>query len=115
MLVTTLGYDDYRGVTALGRITAGRISAGQSLARLTTDGQKLPERARYLYVHQGLQRMEVNEAAAGEIIALAGLEGIGIGETLAGSGKSGGITSHSCRGTDRTHDLQYQQLTLCRT
>ncbi len=83
MLVTTLGYDDYRGVTALGRITAGKITAGQPLARLTTDGQNLPERARYLYVHQGLQRVEVTEAGAGEIIALAGLEGIGIGETLA--------------------------------
>jgi GTP-binding protein len=83
MLVTTLGYDDYRGVTALGRITAGRIIAGQPLARLTTDGQNLPERARYLYVHQGLQRVEVESASAGEIIALAGLEGIGIGETLA--------------------------------
>jgi GTP-binding protein len=83
MLVTTLGYDDYRGVTALGRISAGRITAGQPLARLTTDGQNLAERARYLYIHQGLQRVEVTEASAGEIIALAGLEGIGIGETLA--------------------------------
>jgi GTP-binding protein len=83
MLVTTLGYDDYRGVTALGRISAGRITVGQPLARLTTDGQNLAERARYLYVHQGLQRIEVESAAAGEIIALAGLEGIGIGETLA--------------------------------
>ncbi len=63
MLVTTLGYDDYRGVTALGRITAGRIIAGQPLARLTTDGQNLPERARYLYVHQGLQRVEVKKPA----------------------------------------------------
>ncbi|MBN2256662.1 MAG: translational GTPase TypA [Anaerolineaceae bacterium] len=83
MLVTTLGYDDYRGVTALGRIFAGKVMAGQPLARLTTDGVILPERARYLYVHQGLQRVEVEEASAGEIVALAGLEGIGIGETLA--------------------------------
>ena len=83
MLVTTLGYDDYRGVTAVGRIFAGRIEAGQALARLTLDGQVLPERARYLYVHQGLDRVEVESAEAGEIIALAGLEGIAIGETLA--------------------------------
>jgi len=83
MLVTTLGYDDYRGVTAVGRIFAGKIRLGQSLARITVDGQVLPERARYLYVHQGLKRVEVEEAAAGEIVALAGLEGIAIGETLA--------------------------------
>ena len=83
MLVTTLGYDDYRGVTAVGRIFAGRIHAGQPLARIRMDGEILPERARYLYVHQGLQKIEVPEAAAGEIVALAGLEGIAIGETLA--------------------------------
>jgi len=83
MLVTTLGYDDYRGVTAIGRIFAGRVRAGQPVARLTLDGQTLPERARYLYVHQGLERIEVGEAQAGEIVAIAGLEGIAIGETLA--------------------------------
>jgi len=83
VLVTTLGYDDYRGVTAVGRVFAGQIKAGQALARLTLDGQNLPERARYLYVHQGLARVEVESAEAGEIIALAGLEGIAIGETLA--------------------------------
>ena len=85
MLVTTLGYDDYRGVTAVGRIFAGRMQAGQSLARITVEGQILPEFARYLYVHQGLKLVEVEEAQAGEIVALAGLEGIGIGETLADS------------------------------
>jgi GTP-binding protein len=83
MLVTTLGYDEYRGVTAVGRVFAGRIQAGQTLARLTLDGRALPERARYLYVHQGLERVEVESAGAGEIVVLAGLEGIAIGETLA--------------------------------
>ncbi len=83
LLVTSLGYDDYRGVTAIGRLFAGRIKAGQQLARMTLEGQVLPERARYLYVHQGLERVEVEEASAGEIVALAGLEGIAIGETLA--------------------------------
>ncbi len=83
MLVTTLGYDDYRGVTAVGRIFSGQMHVGQALARMTVSGQVLPERARYLYVHQGLKRVEVEDAQAGEIVALAGLEGIGIGETLA--------------------------------
>ena len=83
LLVTTLGYDDYRGVTAVGRIFAGQLLAGAPLARLTLSGEILPERARYLYVHQGLERVEVEQAAAGEIVAVAGLEGIAIGETLA--------------------------------
>jgi GTP-binding protein len=83
LLVTTLGYNEYRGVTAVGRIFAGRIKVGQRLARLTTDGNNLPESARYLYQFQGLETVEVDEASAGDIVSLAGLEGIGIGETLA--------------------------------
>ncbi len=83
LLVTTLGYDEYRGVTAVGRVFAGSISAGQSVARMKLDGEIVPERARYLYVHSGLERVEVEQAKAGEIVALAGLEGIAIGETLA--------------------------------
>ncbi|MCU0612095.1 MAG: translational GTPase TypA [Candidatus Eisenbacteria bacterium] len=83
MLVTNLGYDDYRGTTALGRILAGRMTAGQSVARMKLDGQIAPERVRYLYVHRGLERVEVVTAEAGEIVAIAGLEGIAIGETIA--------------------------------
>jgi GTP-binding protein len=83
LLVTMLGYDDYRGVTAIGRIFAGRIKAGQRLARLTTDGRNLPESAKYLYTFRGLNKIEIEEASAGDIVSLAGLEGIAIGETLA--------------------------------
>ncbi len=83
MLVTNLGYDDYRGVTAVGRIHAGKIKVGQSMARIKVNGEVFMERARYLYIYQNLEKVEVEQAEAGEIIAVAGLEGIGIGETLA--------------------------------
>ncbi|MBN1424192.1 translational GTPase TypA [Candidatus Fermentibacteria bacterium] len=83
MLVTNLGYDDYRGTTALGRIFAGRMAAGQRVARIGLGGQITPERVRYLYVHRGLEKVEVETVEAGEIVAIAGLEGIAIGETLA--------------------------------
>ena len=84
MLVTTLDYDNYRGLTAIGRIFAGRITAGQPVARLTLRwANSFPKRARYLYVHEGLERVEVEAAEAGEIVAIAGLEEIAIGETLA--------------------------------
>ncbi len=83
MLVTTLGYDNYRGLTAVGRLFAGRIAAGQPLARMMLDGSVVPERARYLFVHEGLDKVEVEQAAAGEIVSIAGLEEIAIGETLA--------------------------------
>ncbi|KAA3647847.1 MAG: translational GTPase TypA [Chloroflexi bacterium] len=83
MLVTNLDYDNYRGLTAIGRIFAGKMQVGQTVARLTLEGENLPETLRYLYVQDGLQRVEVDEAFAGDIVAIAGLENIAIGETLA--------------------------------
>ncbi len=83
MLVTTLGYDSYRGVTASGRVAAGRLEAGAPLARIMHDGQIISIEARYLYLYQGLERVEVESASAGEIVMLAGLEEARIGETLA--------------------------------
>jgi GTP-binding protein len=83
LLVTNLGYDDYRGVTAVGRIHAGKIIAGAPIVRMLKDGTIVPERARYLYTFQGLEKVEVDSVSAGDIVAIAGLEGINIGETLA--------------------------------
>src|SRR3990172_3701754 len=83
MLVTTLDYDNYRGQTAIGRIFAGKMRVGQTVARLTLRGENLPEKIPYLYVQEGLHRVEVEVAAAGDIVAVAGLENIAIGETLA--------------------------------
>ena len=83
MLVANLGYDEYKGVTAVGRIFAGSIKLGQKICRMGLDGQVYNDQIRYLYVYQGLERKEVEEAAAGDIVCVAGLEGIAIGETLA--------------------------------
>jgi len=83
ILVANLTYDDYRGNIAIGRIFAGSITANQPLARIGVTGQLYPERARYLYIYEGLERVEVARAAAGEIVAIAGLENVNIGETLA--------------------------------
>ena len=83
MLVTTLDYDSYRGLTAIGRIFAGRMESKQALARITLGFETLPERVRYLFVHEGLERVEVECASAGEIVAVAGVESVAIGETLA--------------------------------
>lgn len=82
-LVTSLGYDDYRGVTSIGRIFAGKVQAGQALARIKIDGSIVPERARYLFAFQGLQKVDIEDASAGDIVVISGLEGIEIGETLA--------------------------------
>ena len=83
LLVTSLGYDEFRGVTAVGRIFAGELHKDQSLSRLTLDGQILTEKARYLYAYEGLSLVEIQSAKAGDIVTVAGLEEIAIGETLA--------------------------------
>ena len=83
MLVANLGYDSYRGTTAIGRIFAGRVTVGQAVARMTLHDGILPERVRYLGVYQSLDRVDVESAEAGEIVAISGLEDINIGETLA--------------------------------
>lgn len=83
MLVANLGYDEYKGVTAVGRIFAGSIKIGQRICRMGLDGQVYNDLIRYLYVYQGLERKEVEEAQAGDIVCVAGLEGVAIGETLA--------------------------------
>jgi GTP-binding protein len=83
MLVTTLDYDNYRGLTAVGRVFAGTMQAGKQVARLTLEGENLPENLRYLYVQDGLERIEVEQVQAGDIVAVAGLDNIAIGETLA--------------------------------
>jgi GTP-binding protein len=83
MLVTTLDYDEHRGAVAVGRVSSGRLVAGQDLLRITRDGDQLPVRARYLQVREGLQRVDVESVEAGEIAVVAGLEDVAIGETLA--------------------------------
>jgi GTP-binding protein len=84
MLVSTLDYSPYLGRLAVGRVERGTVTVGQNVALLSLDPSLPPELARVtrLYTHQGLDRLEVASASAGDIVALAGLEGIEIGLTL---------------------------------
>ena len=82
IVVTNISYDDYRGLNAIGRIHRGTITSGMNMARIKLDGSIVTEKARYLYTYSGLEKVETNTAAAGEIISIAGLEGVSIGETL---------------------------------
>jgi GTP-binding protein len=83
MLVTTLSYDDYKGLIAVGRLFNGALRAGQTVLRLTVDGEQEKGKITYLFAFQGLQRREVEEAQAGDIVALAGFDELHIGETIA--------------------------------
>ncbi|MCC6188303.1 MAG: translational GTPase TypA [Anaerolineales bacterium] len=83
MLVTTLSYDAYKGLVAVGRLFNGALRDGQTVARIQRDGQITTGKLSYLYVFQGLQRQPVSVAEAGEIVAVAGLDEVHIGETIA--------------------------------
>lgn len=83
MLVTNLGYDEYSGVTASGRIHAGSIHPGDTLARIKHDGTIEKIVGKYVFAFHGLDKLAVTQADAGEIITVGGLKDIQIGETLA--------------------------------
>ena len=82
MLVTALDYDDYKGKYAIGRVTRGSVRPGMSIARITRDGDLARGRVVLVFTHQGLGRLEVAEAAAGDIVALTGIADANISDTL---------------------------------
>ncbi len=84
MLVSTIDHSPYLGRLAIGRIERGTAHVGDQVALLPLDPTQPSERSRVtkLYIFEGLERVEVASAEAGEIVALAGLEGVEIGLTL---------------------------------
>lgn len=84
MLVSTIDYSAYLGRLAIGRIERGVVHAGDSISLVTTDPSISPVRGRVakLYGFEGLERVEIESAAAGEIVQLAGFEDVDIGNTL---------------------------------
>jgi GTP-binding protein len=82
MLVSNLDYSDYLGRLAFGRIVSGRVKLGDSIVCVHKDGRRERAAVTALFSHEGLERVEIKSAAAGDIIGLAGFEEIAIGETL---------------------------------
>jgi GTP-binding protein TypA/BipA len=82
-LVSLLDYSDYLGRIAIGRIHRGCLKPGQAVAVLDRDGGKRQARIEKLFGFQGLGRIEIGEAGAGDIVAVAGIRDVGIGETIA--------------------------------
>jgi len=82
MLVSNLDYSDYLGRLAFGRIISGRISVGDSAVLVHKEGRRERATVTALFGHQGLERIEIKHAGAGDIVGLAGFEEVAIGETL---------------------------------
>ena len=83
LLVAALSYDNHLGQIAVGRIVRGKVSVGDPVARIAEDGTTTFHKVAKLFVFEGLSRLEVDKAEAGEIIALAGLEHVAISDTIA--------------------------------
>ena len=83
ILVTTLDYSDYLGRIAIGRVFSGVISVGDYVSVCKLDGSIEKTKITQLFTFHGLKQQPVESARAGDIIALAGIEGIYIGETVA--------------------------------
>ena len=80
--ITTIQYNDYVGRIGVGRITNGVIKAGQPIIVSKRDGELVKTRAQQVQVFDGLGRKDVEEASAGEIVALIGLESVDIGDSI---------------------------------
>ena len=82
LLVTSMDYDDYVGRLAIGRIFNGTLRKAGDMALCRLDGSIVPGRVTMLYGYEGLKRVEIAAAGPGDIVALAGLEEVAIGETI---------------------------------
>jgi len=83
MLVTLMDYNDFVGQIGIGRIVNGQIKVNEQVALIKRDGTIQTQKVSMLYGFEGLTRVNLTQASAGEIIALAGIPDIRVGETVA--------------------------------
>jgi GTP-binding protein len=83
MLVTNLDYSEYLGRIVVGRVRRGEVRRGESVNLIHKDGTMTKTRVVQPFTHLGLERIEAEEVGAGDIVALSGIEGAQIGETIA--------------------------------
>ena len=83
LLITSLSYDNFLGKYAIGRITRGNAKAGDQVALIKRDGSVKNAKIDKLFAYRGLQREEIKEAPAGDIVAITGVSEAEIGETIA--------------------------------
>ncbi len=80
--ITTLDYNDYVGRIGIGRITSGTIRVSDAVLLYKSEEEKIPTKITQLYGFEGLTRTPIQQAIAGDIVALAGIESIFIGDTV---------------------------------
>ena len=85
--VSTLAYDEYIGRLGIGRITKGKIKSGELVTLVNNNGEESSFKVTKLFVNEGLNRVEKNEAFYGDIVTVAGCSTISIGDTICEHGK----------------------------
>ncbi|HMJ66408.1 MAG TPA: translational GTPase TypA [Candidatus Binatia bacterium] len=91
VLVANLDYSDYLGRIAFGKILAGKVKAGEPAACLHGDGKVTAGKITMIYHFEGLKRVEIQEAHAGDIVGITGFEDVFIGETIADKAERGAL------------------------
>ncbi|VAV84694.1 GTP-binding protein TypA/BipA [hydrothermal vent metagenome] len=82
ILVTNIDYSEYIGRLAVGRIFSGKIKNGQQVSLVGESGEAVRCKVSNLYTYMGMDRVDTKEATAGDIVALSGLEGVNISDTI---------------------------------
>ncbi len=82
LLVTNIDYNDYVGRLAIGRMFSGTTKVGEWVVMVNSNGEAIKTKVTSLFGFQGLERVDLKEASVGDIVALAGIEGINIGDTI---------------------------------
>src|SRR5215470_13241778 len=91
ILVANLDYSDYLGRIAFGKILAGKVKMGDAASCLHGSGKVTPGKITMIYHFEGLKRVEIEEAHAGDIVGITGFEEVFIGETLADKPERGAL------------------------
>lgn len=82
LLVSNIGYDDYLGRLAVGRVERGTLKTNQSVVVCKDEDKTINGRVGKVYIYEGLNKVEVEEVPAGDIVSISGISDINIGETI---------------------------------
>ena len=82
LLVSNIGYDDYLGRLAVGRVERGILKANQAVVVCKDEDKTVNGRVGKVYIYEGLNKVEVEEVPAGDIVSISGISDINIGETI---------------------------------
>ena len=83
MLVSSLGYDSHKGRISIGRIWRGKVAPHDTVVRVNADGNMDYHEVAEVFTYLGLKRLKVDQAEAGDIVAVTGIEKVSIGDTIA--------------------------------